>query len=344
MSNNSQSHSQKVLPQEDEAKYDQAGVVKLIVVGCGSRGYVYSLYALERTKRLEIVAVVDPIKYRREKLGASFKLPSNMIFSDWQEVVDKPKFADAVLIATPDVGHAAPSIAFANKGYHILVEKPMAVTQEDCDKMVQAAKNNNVIFCNKPKEAGDVQKCLDCPINDRCPYSAKTIYLQHYPWKRDCLVENEEPTIENVRKALVNGPYGRCAYECDNDVVDQQVVNMEFEGGKLCSFSMVAFTEELCVRQIRIHGSTGQLICNGHTIVWDDFKMGDKEIFRPELIQDTKMSGHNCADYYLMRAFVYAVATKDPSHILSGPDDTLTSHSLVFKAEQSRLENRVIVL
>ncbi|GAM17160.1 hypothetical protein SAMD00019534_003350, partial [Acytostelium subglobosum LB1] len=422
----------------DETKYDSTNkTVSLIVIGCGSRGYVYTLYAAEKPNRLKVAAVCDPIKFRREKMAKDFSLDSSMMYDDWKAIAAKDKFADAVLIATPDQLHAEPTIAFANKGYHILVEKPMAVSQEDCDRMVAAAKNNNVIFAvchvlrytpynlkikslieegyigevmniqhlepvgyyhqahsyvrgnwkredtssfmlmtkschdldlinffmnkkckkissfgslthfskeHKPEAAGDAKRCLDCKINDVCPYSAKTIYLTHYPWKRDCLVPDKEPTKENVRDALKEGPYGVCAYESDNDVVDQQVVNMEFEGGKTCSFSMVAFTEEICVRKTRVFGTHGQLDCNGHTIIWDDFRHGDKEIFKPELVSGTKMTGHNCADYYLMRAFVYAVATNDPSQILSGPDDTLLSHTLVFKAEQARLENRVVML
>ncbi|EFA80258.1 putative oxidoreductase [Heterostelium album PN500] len=421
----------------DETKFDDAKTVSLIVIGCGSRGYVYTLYALEKPKRLKVAAVCDPIKFRRDKLGNSFSLPNNLRFEDWKDIVKLDKFADAVLIATPDQLHAEPAIAFANKGYHILVEKPMAVSQDDCNRMVKAAKDNNVIFAvchvlrytpynlkikslidegyvgkvlniqhlepvgfyhnahsyvrgnwkrddtstfmlmakschdidlihffmnskckkvssfgslthfnkeGKPKEAGNAKRCLDCSINNKCPYSAKTIYLTLYPYKRECLVPSKEPTIENVRESLETGQYGVCVYESDNNVVDQQVVNMEFEGGKTCSFSMVAFTEEICERKTRIHGSHGQLICDGHTIIWDDFKMGDKEIFKPEIVTNTKMTGHNCADYYLMRSFVYAVAKNDPTQILSGPDDTLLSHTLVFKAEQSRVENRVVII
>lgn len=46
--------------------------------------------------------------------------------------------------------------------------------------------------------------------------------------------------IENVSEALKTSPYGRCVYECGNDVVDHQVVNIEYEGGVTANMTMSA--------------------------------------------------------------------------------------------------------
>lgn len=72
----------------------------------------------------------------------------------------------------------------------------------------------------KPSDAGS--RCLDCKIESDCPYSAKKIYLDaiergHKDWPVSVIVD-DSPTVENVRAALQSGPYGRCVYECDNDV------------------------------------------------------------------------------------------------------------------------------
>ena len=63
------------------------------------------------------------------------------------------------------------------------------------------------------------------------------------------------PDIESVTQALRTGPYGRCAYDCDNDVCDHQVVNLQFETGATASFTMVAYTKKICARQAKIHGT-----------------------------------------------------------------------------------------
>lgn len=97
-----------------------------------------------------------------------------------------------------------------------------------------------------------------------CPYSARRVYLEachsgHTGWPVSVLTE-DVPTPELVTEALRSGPYGRCVYDCDNDVCDQQSVVLQFEGGATVTMTTVAFSETTCQRSTRIFGSRGELI------------------------------------------------------------------------------------
>ncbi|XP_034001408.1 uncharacterized protein zgc:154075 isoform X3 [Trematomus bernacchii] len=416
--------------------------VRLIVVGAGCRGEIYSSFGSIHPERLKVVGVADPRKFARTKLQQQHNVVDENIFEDWHTMVEREKFADAVAICTPDRLHKEPAVAFAKKGYHVLLEKPMATTAEDCTAIVEACTQSGVMlsvghvlrydpvihnikelidagaigdvmhiqhlepvgfwhfahsfvrgnwrneeessfallakschdidlihhwagarrclkvtsfgsvshFGKKDKPAGAGNRCLDCSIEADCPYSARKIYMDRVKqgntgWPVSVICPNSSPDIESVTEALETGPYGRCVYECDNDVCSNQVVNMEFEGGLTAAFSMVAFTEEICKRKTTIYGSKGELSCDGHEVRVFDF-LTQRSTKRSPLSGAPRrfmsMSGHGGADYYLMDAFVSAVANNDPSLIRSGPEETLLSHLLVFEAERSRLEGRVV--
>ncbi|KAM7412225.1 hypothetical protein PAMA_021935 [Pampus argenteus] len=415
--------------------------VRVIVVGAGSRGEIYSQFASIHPERMKVVGVADPRKFARTKLQQQHKIVDGNIFEDWRHIVEREKFADAVLICTPDRLHKEPAVAFAKKGYHVLLEKPMATTAEDCTAIVEACTQSDVMLSvghvlrydplihkikelidagvigdvihiqhlepvgfyhfahsfvrgnwrneaessfallakschdidlvhhwaggrrcvkvssfgsvshfskeNKPPDAAD--RCLDCSIEAACPYSARKIYLDRVKqgctgWPVSVICPSSFPDIESVTEALRTGPYGRCVYECDNDVCSNQVVNMEFEGGVTAAFSMVAFTEEICKRKTTVYGSKGELSYDGHEIRVFDF-LTQKSTTHTACSNAPRhfgMSGHGGADYHLMDAFISAVANNDPSLIRSGPEETLLSHLLVFEAERSRLESRVV--
>uniref|UniRef100_A0A7N6BUS0 Gfo/Idh/MocA-like oxidoreductase N-terminal domain-containing protein n=1 Tax=Anabas testudineus TaxID=64144 RepID=A0A7N6BUS0_ANATE len=412
--------------------------VCVIVVGAGSRGENYSNYGSIHPERMKVVGVADPRKFARTKIQQQHKIVDENLFDDWLSMLEREKFADAVLICTPDRLHKEPAVAFAKKGYHVLLEKPMATTADDCREIVEACSQSGVmlsvghvlrydpnpfidqyyglylLICNfilffqvgfyhfahsfvrgnwrnedescfallakschdidlihhwaggrrcvkvssfgclshfrkENKPAGAADRCLDCAIEKDCPYSACKIYLDrvkqgHTGWPVSVICPSSFPDIESVTKALKTGPYGRCVYECDNDVCSNQVVNMEFEGGLTAAFSMVAFTEELCKRKTTISGSKGELSYDGHQIRVFDFltQKSTKHTAHSNIPGKYGMSGHGSADYHLIDAFISAVANNDPSLIRSGPEETLRSHLLVFEAERSRLENRVV--
>jgi predicted dehydrogenase len=195
---------------------------------------------------------------------------------------------------------------------------------------------------NKPTGAAD--RCLDCGVESDCPYSAKRLYFDalvqgHHRFPLSALVE--EYTPEALGDALRNGPYGRCVYACDNDVVDHQVVSMEFGSGATSTFTMTAFNEA-AHRKTQLFGTRGEINGDGELIRVYDFLSRTERVVEPGTFGDmTAGGGHGGGDAGLMDAFTAAVAAGDPDLILSGPLESLTSHLSVFAAEQARLRGTV---
>ena len=65
-------------------------------------------------------------------MKAEYGLETRLCVEDWTALVSMPRLADAVIISTQDKDHKDPAVAFARAGYHVLLEKPMAVTESDC--------------------------------------------------------------------------------------------------------------------------------------------------------------------------------------------------------------------
>lgn len=409
--------------------------VRLLIVGAGNRGQGYAAFAKSHPDLARIVGVAEPRPFWRESLAAGHGVPTENVFPDWRQLADRRKLADAVLICTQDDMHLEPVLAFAEKGYHILLEKPMAPNEADCCLIVEAARKNRILlgvchvlrytrytqrikrllddgavgeivsiqhlepvgywhyahsyvrgnwrnesqsspmllakschdldwirylmakrcvsvasfgslrhFRAEEKPAGAGERCLDCGVEANCPYSAKRFYLGRVAkgmlgWPLH--VVTHDRTAEGVREALRQGPYGRCVYACDNDVVDNQVVIMNFEDGSTANFTMTAFTPSLD-RMTKIFGTRGYLSGDGSKIEHFDFLTEEKKVVDTEATEGSILGGHGGGDGGLMGAFVRAVAENDPSAILSGPEETLESHLMVFAAERARRENRVV--
>ena len=149
-----------------------------------------------------------------------------------------------------------------------------------------------------------------------------------------------EPTEENVTERLRTGPYGKCVYRCSNDVVDHQVVNMEFDNKSTVSFTMTGFTK-MDARKTRLFGTKGMLTGDGNKIEVYDFLTEKTREVDTNVGDAGPLGGHGGGDFGLMQAFTKALAENDQSYITSGIDETLESHLIVFKAEESR-RNRTV--
>ena len=411
--------------------------ITLVVCGAGDRGTGHAANARDCSEAVQIVGAAEPRAFHRERMVQTHGIPAGNVFEDWRAMARRDRFADAVIIATQDAIHVEPVEAFAAKGYHILLEKPMAPDEEGCRRIIKAISASQRVFAvghvlrytkytqkikqivdsgvlgeivsiqhlepvtywhqahsyvrgnwRNEKEssfmllakschdidwihymmgvkcasvssfgslkhfrpecqpAGAADRCLDCGVEPACPYSAKRIYMSRLEkgqtgWPLSVVVP--DATRESLLEALRTGPYGRCVYRCDNDVVDNQVVNMAFENGSTASFIMTAFTRSEG-RQTKLFGTRGQLTGNGTTIEVFEFLTEKTTVTDTRATDGTVTGGHGGGDYGLMRAFVDAIAHDDPSRVLTGPQETLDSHLMVFAAEKARRENRVVSL
>jgi predicted dehydrogenase len=403
--------------------------IRLAVIGAGSRGSTYANYALEHPEELEVVAVAEPRDFHREQMASRHKIPIKNVTRDWGEWLSREKFADAIIIATPDALHAEPAIAFAELGYHLLLEKPMAPSELECRNIVEAVNRAGVMlavchvmrytpytrtlkqviesgrigeivsvqhlepvgywhqahsfvrgnwrnealsssmllqkschdldwlrhvigkpcervssfgslhhFRESQKPVGAADRCLECEVESECAFSAQRFYLREFAagntgWPVNVITS--DTTESGVLEAL------RSVYACDNDVVDHQVVNLEFAGSVTASFTMTAFTRGRD-RETRIFGTKGELFGNGQTLEIFDFLSEKTTVIDTELESDGSIqSGHGGGDEGVMHAFLTALRENDPSRILSGPNESLESHLMVFAAERARHEARV---
>ncbi len=407
-------------------------MVRYAIVGAGQRGASYAGWIGRHGDRAQVVAVAEPRAYQRESLAREHGIEH--VFSSWAELAAAPRLADAAIVSTQDAEHVAPAAALARKGYHLLVEKPLAPTPDECAALVEAVTDAGVLFAvchvmryrpytklvkrlvdegrlgeivsvqhlepvghwhyahsfvrgnwrrsdqasfmllaksghdidwlrhivgkpiqrvssfgslqhfrreSRPADAAD--RCLDCAVEPTCPYSAPRLYLGMVRAGRTgwpVSVLTDEITEEGVTAALRDGPYGRCVYACDNDVVDHQVVALEFSGGVTGTFTMTGFTPHMD-RQTRIFGTRGYLDGDGTVVRVHDFTSESTEVIGVESEGIDTEEGHGGGDAELMAAFTSAVETGDPAHILSGPAESLESHRAVFAAERSRLSGSV---
>ena len=154
----------------------------------------------------------------------------------------------------------------------------------------------------------------------------------------------EDYTIKGKWEALSNGPYGRCVYFADNDVVDHQVTIIEFENGVTSTFTMHGFSH-LEGRTIRIDGTQGTLIgeflASGEKLIlYDHFNETEKVIIGQKVDLDAEI-GHGGGDIGLIKSFIRSLQL-DSEEPLTSAKSSLESHIMAFAAEKARLTNSTI--
>jgi predicted dehydrogenase len=119
--------------------------ITAIVCGAGNRGNVYGGYALQHPDELDIVGVAEPIEIRRNRFSEKHEIDPKFTFYTWEQIFELPKFADAVIITTPDKLHYGPAMQALAMGYDLLLEKPIAQSWQQCKDILDLAEKNKRI-------------------------------------------------------------------------------------------------------------------------------------------------------------------------------------------------------
>lgn len=412
--------------------------LKVILIGAGGRGKAYTDIMLDLKDKFQVVGVAEPIKARREDIKKRHGIDDAHCFESWEQILDLPKFADVAIIATMDRMHYEPAMKAISLKYHLLLEKPIAPTPEECAEITKYAREQNVkiMVCHvlrytayynalknflKSGKLGEVinidhiegvgnthqshsfvrgnwgnserssnmllQKCCHdmdilqwliekdveeihsfgatthftkenapegapkrciegCPAHDTCYYNAVKLYLDDKDnhWFRDVCGQKPNPTDAEVETALRNGDYGRCVYQCDNDVVDHQTVNIKFEGDITAVHTMSAFCKG--GRRTTIMGTKGELYTEmeGDKFEFFSFDTRKTESFKMSetLSAEGIVGGHGGGDEGIVNALYDYVTGAINANEVSEIEISCKNHMIVFAAEEARTTNTVV--
>ncbi|MBA3707443.1 MAG: Gfo/Idh/MocA family oxidoreductase [Planctomycetes bacterium] len=404
------------------------------ILGLGGRGGGFSHVLHAQPELGRVVAIADPDPEKRKKIGDRHAIPADRRFEGYQALLAQPKLADVVINTLMDQLHRPSAVPALDKGYHMLLEKPMATSLEDCKAIDAARRRNNaivsichsmrysVIFseikrlvdsgvigdivsldqleavehthqshsfvrgnwgnesratfmlmakschdidfiayligkpCRRVSSFGSLTKfrkenmpvgaparCIDgCPAEASCPYSTYKLYSGPQADKTNWYSDHAGfigKTSEERVELLKTSPYGRCVYQCDNDVVDHQVVAFEFDAGITATFTMTALTHN-GGRSIRVHGTKGDLTSYTESHIIDIHRFDDGRHDRVQLPFGVGM--HGGSDLNALRNLVDAIRTGRPDSVLTTTSESLASHTIVFAAERSRREKRMV--
>lgn len=192
---------------------------------------------------------------------------------------------------------------------------------------------------------GAPPRCTDgCPAAGSCMYDAHRYLTDKRRWLAMVMDGADVADDAQIHDFLHTSPWGRCVYQCDNDVVDHQIVTTELENGITASLVMTAFDQG---RAIEIHGTLGSLRggdpahAAGAPELW--FREHATETLEPIPVEKTGndgYAGHGGGDFGLIQAL---------ESLFSGPDslppglDGLAGHRLAYLAEDSRVAGGQLV-
>lgn len=157
---------------------------------------------------------------------------------------------------------------------------------------------------------------------------------------------SEDLSVEGKKRALREGPYGRCIYRCGNDVVDHQVALFRFPSGTTATLTVHGFSE-FEGRELRLFGTKG-VLRGVFRIQEQELRLTDHRLLHTELLfrHGVSPGGHGGGDWGMFDTFTAVLRGKrsyEEANINSIAD-AMESHFMAFAAERARLSGGVTQL
>lgn len=224
------------------------------------------------------------------------------------------------------------------------------LTGKTCESV--SSFGDTYLFKKECAPEGAALRCMDgCKAKENCPYDAEKIYLEHHrigaktgykEWPLDVLTLH--PSVETITEAIKTGPYGRCVYHCDNNVVDHQVVNLKMTDGTTISHTMCGFTATGS-RYAKFMGTKGEIIADmtENTIKITVFGQKDTEVIDISKIA-SDFSGHGGGDNRMVEEFLDMLINETgPTKRTTSVEQSVESHYCALAAEESRINGGKVV-
>ena len=309
--------------------------------------------------------IVKVAKECNRKVIVCHVLRYTPIYSKLKEVIDSGLIGDIVsVMSIENVGYWHQAHSFVRGNWRNSKTTSPMILQKCCHDMdlllwltgktceSVSSFGSTYLFKEACAPKGATHRCMDgCKVKENCPFDAEKIYLKHHKigaengynqWPLDVLTLH--PTVESVTEAIKTGPYGRCVYYCDNDVVDHQVVNLNMTDGSTISHTMCGFTATGS-RYTKFMGTKGEIIADmtENTIKITEFGKKDTEVIDVSKLA-TDFSGHGGGDNRMVEEFLDMIINNtEPTNRTTSVDQSVESHYVALGAEQSRVRGGTVV-
>ena len=298
-------------------------MLNFALVGCGRIANRHSeLLGNNKISGAQLIAVCDNVLEKAEKIGNQFNIPS---YSNMDQMMNKESI-DIVVVLTPSGMHADHVINLSKFGKDIIVEKPMALTLEDADKMIKSCKTNNCnLFVVKQNRFNlPVLKLHEALVNNRfgklilgtvrVRWSRHQSYYDQDSWRGTwamdggVLCNQASHHIDMLRWMMgdVESVFARSITALvDIEAEDTAVATLKFKNGALGIIEATTATRPSDLEgSISILGEKGSVVIGGFAVnkilSWDfeDYLKEDKDIQEKFSVNPPNVYGFGHKSYY----------------------------------------------